>query len=98
MQSSALQVRSSFLSIGSISLDGRHNLAGSVLINKSAGVQWQFRQMHFSSEVGHGGWVGNRMAESGATRAKYAHNKALSTGSVLPGRHTFAMCTVPHFG
>jgi hypothetical protein len=72
--------------------DGRRNLAGSVLINKSAGVQWQFRQMYFSSEVGHGGCVGNRMAESGAACAKYAHNKALSTGSVRPGPQHFCDC------
>jgi hypothetical protein len=73
-------------------VDGRHNLAGSVLINKSAGVQWEFRQLHFGSEVGHGGCVETRIAESGATRAKYAHNKALSTGSVLPGRQHFCDC------
>jgi hypothetical protein len=55
--------------------------------------------MHFSSEVGHGGCVGDRMAEFGATRAKYVHNTVLSAGSVLSGAAALLrLCTVPYFG
>ncbi len=38
------------------------------------------KQMHFSREVGCGSRVGNRMAESRATRAQRPKNNTLSAG------------------